>query len=145
MNKTKIVPVCLFILCFFILALTLVRIREIHRMDQKIVLAHETNKALYHLMFDLSQVREASIQDVPADGAWHDHITFMRAPQGEQEYVVQGRELLLVDNGKPSSIAENIVGLRIRRHMDSPGILEVQIRAQKDVTLLSNFRIRLRH
>jgi len=53
--------------------------------------------------------------------------------------------LLLVDNGKPSSIAENIVGLRIRRHMDSPGILEVQIRAQKDVTLLSNFRIRLRH
>jgi hypothetical protein len=145
MNKTKIIYFCLFLFLFILIGLTLLKIKHKEEYRQKVVLAQDTHKGLVHLMYDLSKAKKHSIRGVPADGQWHDRIAFYQSRQGPLEYLVDKGRLLRISNGKALLIADNIADLRIRRQEQSPDILEVQITAQKNVSLLSNFRIRLSH
>jgi hypothetical protein len=143
MKKIKIIYVCLFIPFFVLMALTILKIRHKEEFQQKVILAREMQKALGHLMVDLSLARENSIQDVPTDSLWHDRIAFFQIRQGPMEYLINDGHLLRVNNGKELLISDDIAVLLIRRQKQTPGILEVQIKARKNVSLLSNFRIRM--
>ena len=61
------------------MAFTFLKIKNKEDYHQKIVLAQEIHKVLEHLMFDLYDARENTIQDVPADGQWHNRIAFAHA------------------------------------------------------------------
>jgi hypothetical protein len=145
MNKMKIIYVCLFIFLFLLIGLTLLKIKHNEEYQQKVVLSQEIHKGLVHLMYDLTMAQKNSIHGVPADGQWHDRIAFFQTQQGPMEYLVRNNRLLRFSNGKAMLIADNIAELRIRRQQQVPDILEVQLEAQKNVTLISNFRIRLIH
>ena len=126
------------------MAVTVFKLKKRLEYQQKTVLAHEIHKVLGILMVDLSQARENTIQDVPADGQWHRRFAFVQAQQGAMEYSVREGHLFRTSNGKEALIADDIADLRIRRQKETPGILEVQIEAQKNVSLISNLKIRLR-
>jgi hypothetical protein len=143
MKKIKIIYICLFIPFFILMALAFLKIKHNEEFQQKAVLAREIHKVLGSLMFDLSQARENSIQDVPADGLWHDRIAFFQIRQGPLEYLIKEGHLLRINNGESLLIADNIADLRIRRQKQTPDILEVQIKAQKNVSLFSNFKVRV--
>ena len=96
-------------------------------------------------MVDLREARENTILDAPADGAWHSRIAFDRIGQGSLEYIVKEGRLLRLNHGQSLLIADDIATLHIRRQQSTPDILEVQIEAQKNVSLVSNLRIRIRH
>ena len=108
------------------------------------VLAQDIRKVLGSLMVDLQDARESSIQDVPADGQWHHRFAFENTRQGPLEYLIKDGHLLRINGGKTVLIADNINDMHIRRQKETPDILEVQIEAQKNVSLVSNLRIRIR-
>ena len=144
MNKTKIIIVCLFI-PFFILGFVLFsKVKSREEFRQKAVLAQEIRKVLDHLMFDLREARENTILDAPADGQWHHRIAFDGAKQGALEYIIKDGHLLRINKGETMLIADNIGDMRIRRQKETPDILEVQIEAKKNVSLISNLKIRVR-
>ena len=126
-------------------ALVCLKIKDKEDYRRKIVLAGEIHKVLERLMFDLYGAGVSSIQDVPADGEWHDRIAFAHPGQGAGEYQLQGGHLWRMSAGQASLIADHIGRLRIRRQKEDPDILEVQIEARDDVSLLSNLKIRIRH
>ena len=97
-------------------------------------------------MFDLSEAHENTILDVPADGLWHNRISFIQARQGAMKYLIKGGRLFRINNGRILMVADNISDFRIRRPKETPDVLEVQIKAQKNVSLVFNLRIKiLRH
>ena len=143
MDKIKIIIVCLVVPFFILIAFTFWEIKNEKEFRQKTVLAHELQRVLEPLMFDLREARENTI-DVPADGLWHDRISFIEGQQGVMEYLVQRGRLFRINNGKILMVADNIADLCIRRQKETPDILEVRIKAQKNVSLVSNLRIRVR-
>ncbi len=146
MNKIKIILVCLVISFLVLIALNLLKLKNNEEFRQKAVLAHEIRKVLDHLIFDLLEARENSILDVPADGLWHHRIAFVSVRQGALEYILKEGRLFRVNRGGCVLIADDIGDLLFRRQKGRPDILEVQIVAQKNVSLISNLRIRvLRH
>jgi hypothetical protein len=144
MNKLKIIYACLIIPFFILIALTFLKIKHHEEFQQKAVLAHEIRKVLEHLMVDISQAREASFGDVATDGLWHHRISFDQVQQGAVEYLIKEGHLLRINQGKTLFIADDIGDLRIRRQKETPDILEIQIEAKKNVSLISNLKIRLR-
>jgi len=144
MNKIKIVFFCMLIPFFIFLAVILLKIKSDGEFRQKTVLAVETRKVLEHLMIDLREARQNTILDLPSDGAWHHRIAFDSAKEGALEYIIKEGHLFRFNKGSELLIADNIADLRIRRQKVTPDILEVQIEAQKDVSLVSNLKIRLR-
>jgi hypothetical protein len=141
MNKIKIILVCLLIPFVISLGLVFLKMKAKGDYQQKTVLAKEIRKALDHLMPDLRQARENTLLGLPADGQWHDRVAFVQG-QGVLEYMIKGGQLFRIDHGTGLLIADDIDGLRIRRQKAAPGILEVQIKAQNSVSLISNFKIR---
>jgi hypothetical protein len=135
--------VCLLIAFFALFAFTVFKIKSIEEFQQKVVLAHELHKVLEHLTYDLIEARKNTVLDVPVDGIWHDHIAFIHARQGAMEYLIKEGGLFRVNNGKRSLIADDIADLRIRRQKETPDILEIQVKAQKNVSLTYNLRIRM--
>ena len=95
-------------------------------------------------MFDLREAQQSSILDAPADGMWHSRIAFIQNQLGALEYIIKEGHLFRVNQGKTLLIADNIASLRMRRQKETPDILEVQIEAQKNVSLISNLKIRMR-
>jgi hypothetical protein len=140
MKNIKFILISLLILCLALAILTFLKIKAKEDFQQKAVLAMETRKVLEHLMVDLREARENTILDAPADGAWHSRIG-----QGSLEYIVKEGRLLRLNHGQSLLIADDIATLHIRRQQSTPDILEVQIEAQKNVSLVSNLRIRIRH
>ena len=145
MNKIRIIFVGLLIVCFILTALILLKIKNKEDYRQKTVLAHEIHKALDYLMVDLYDARGNTIQDLPADGKWYNRIAFEGARLGALEYVLKERHLWRLNNNHALLIADDIGGLRIRRQKETPDILEVQLEAEKNVELISNFKVRIRH
>jgi len=144
MNKNKIIIVCLFVPVFAFTALSLVKIKNKHDFQQKVILARQINAVLRSLMIDLSQIKESNILDVPADGDWHDRVAFTKNGQGIFEYLIKDKYLFRNGNAQSLMIADDIGSLRIRRQEQTPYILELQIVAQNSVTLTSNLKIRVR-
>jgi len=145
MNKIKIIYVCLIIFLIVFIGLTFLKMRHQEEFKQKTVLAGEIHKGLLHLMFDLGHARKNSIQGVPADGQWYHRVVFYQTQQGFLTYLVKEGRMLRISSQKTMLIADHIDVLRLRRLKQTPDILEVQIEAQKDVSLISNLRIRLSH
>ena len=143
MNKVKTIFLWVFIPVFVLMAVTFLTIKNKREFQQKTILAQELRKVLENLMFDLSTARENTILDVPADGRWHNSITFIQGRQGTMEYLIKGNRLFRISNGRILMVADNIADLRIRRQKESVGILEVQIKAQKNVSLITNIKIRI--
>jgi len=144
MKRLKIVFVCMLVPFFVFTGIILLKIKNKEDFKQKTVLAYEVRKVLGFLMLDLREAREDSFIDLPIDGQWHKRIAFNSAHQGELEYVINDRHLFRVSNGVRKLIADDIKDLRIRRQKAAPAILEVQIEARNNVTLVSNLRIRVR-
>jgi len=144
MNKIKIILVCLLIPFLLLMGNTLWKIKNKVDFQQKVLLAQETRKVLDHLMFDLREAQQSSILDAPADGMWHSRIAFIQNQLGALEYIIKEGHLFRVNQGKTLLIADNIASLRMRRQKETPDILEVQIEAQKNVSLISNLKIRMR-
>ena len=94
-------------------------------------------------MFDLRKRVKILSWMLPADGLWHNRIAFDQAQQGPLEYIIKDGHLLRINDGKTLLIADNISDLRIRRQKTTPDILEVQIEAQNNVSLVSNLKIRI--
>ena len=134
------------LICFviFLSSLIFFKLKKYEEIKQKIVLAHEVHKVLGFLVFDLRDARESTIRDVPADGQWHHRLAFDSLQNGQLEYLITAGHLFRINRGQRSLIADNICELRIRRQTQTPDILEVQIKAQKNVILLSNLKIRMR-
>ena len=145
MNKIKIIFIGLLIGCFVLAALISLKIQNKEDYRQKTVLAQEIRKALDHLMTDLYDARENTIQGVPADGKWYNRIAFEHVRLGALEYVLRGGHLWCLNKDKAVLIADDIGALRIRRQKETPDILEVQIEARNNVALVSNFKVRIRH
>ena len=98
---------------------------------------------LNQLMLDIYQARKGSFESVPADGWWHNRVAFDLAQQGKMEYTVKDGRLLRIKDGRILSVADNISYLRIRRQKETPGLLELQIEAKKDVILQTYLKIRI--
>jgi hypothetical protein len=145
MNKFKIIYVSLFILFFVLIVSVFFKIKKQEEFRQKIVLAHEIRKVLDHLMSDMYQARQGSFEGLPADGLWHKRIAFIETGQGALEYLIKEGHLLRISKGSVLVIADDIADICLRRHVNSPDILEVRIKAQKNVSLTSNLRIRILH
>ena len=143
MKRIKIIIICLLVPFFILSTYTFFKIKNKEESRQKDVLAVEMRKVLEYMLFDLHDARENAILDVPADGVWHDRITFERGDLGTWEYLIKARRLLRINNGKILMIADNMVDMHIRRQKETPDILEVQIEAKKKVSLKSNLRIRI--
>ena len=141
MNKIKTIIVCSLII---LIILTLWEKKEREDFKQRALLALEIQKAVEFLIVDLPQAQENSIKDVPADGIWYHHIAFDLASQGVFEYLIKDGSLFRINKGKLLLIADNIGDLRIRRYKNVPNILEIQIEAHKNVSLISNLRLRIR-
>jgi len=144
MNKVKTILLYVLIPLVVLMGVTFLTIKNKKEFQQKTVLAQELRKVLENLMFDLSAARENTIMDVPADGRWHNRITFIQGRQGTMEYLIKGNRLFRISNGRILMVADNIADFRIRRQKEIAGILEVQIKAQKNVSLISNIKIRIR-
>jgi len=144
MNKIKIIIVCLLVPVLVLMAAAFMKFRSKEQFQQKTLLAQEIRKVLDRLMFDLREARENTIQDVPADGEWHHRFAFDRSGQGALEYTINEGHLYRMNQGEKLLIADHIADLRMRRQKSSPDVLEVQIEAQNDVTLISNLKIRIR-
>ena len=144
MKKLKIVFVCMLIPFFVVTGIILLKIKNKDEFRQKTALAYEIRKVLGYLMFDLSEAQENSFIDLPPDGQWHKRIAVNGAQQGDLEYLIKDGHLFRVSKGVRSLIADNIGDLRIRRQKDTPDIVEVQIEARMNVSLISNLRIRTR-
>ncbi|MBF0503709.1 MAG: hypothetical protein HQL14_01275 [Candidatus Omnitrophica bacterium] len=145
MNKIKIICAFLLIGLLALMIVIFFKVKNKEDYHQKVILAHEIRKALDHLMFDLREAREDTIQDVPADGRWHGRIAFEHTGQGALEYELKNEHLWRLNKGQAVLIADHIGGLFIRRQSQAPDILEVQIKAQNGVLLVSNFKVRIRH
>jgi hypothetical protein len=145
MNKMRIIFICLFIGIFVLIVYPFLKVKNKEVYRQKIVLAQEIRKSLDHLMPDLYTVSADAIKDVPADGQWYDQITFEDARQGVVVYKLRAGHLWRLIQGHDLLIARDIGALRVRRQKETPDILEVQIEAKNNVTLVSNVRIRIRH
>ena len=143
MDKIKIVSVFLLIPFFVLIVFTLLKVKDKEEYQQKIVLAQDTHKVLGRLMIDLRDARENTIQEVPADGQWHGRFAFENTQQGSLEYIIKDGHLLRISSGKALLIADNIGDLRIRRQKETPDILEIQLQAQNDTSLISNLKIRI--
>ncbi len=72
-------------------------------------------------------------------------LHFTKPSRGFWTYLVKEGRMLRISGQKAVLIAEHIDVLRIRRQKETPDILEVQIEAQKNVSLISNLRIRISH
>ena len=145
MNKIKILYVGLLIGLCVVMVFAFLKIKHKEDYLRKTILAQEIHKVLEHLMFDLYDVRENTIQDVPADGQWHSRIVFAHAGEKAGEYLLQGGHLWRLQNGRASLIADHIAALNVRRQQETPDVLEVQIEARNSVSLLSNLKIKIRH
>jgi len=143
MKKIKIIAVCLFILSLVLITISFLKINDKETSKQKTLLAQDTRKVLSSLMFDLSQARENTILDVPADGMWHNRVAFGTQKQGVLEYFIKEKHLFRANHGKTILIADHISKIFLRRQIKVPGILEVRIEARSDVSLVSNLRIRM--
>ena len=144
MDKVKTILLYVLIPILVLMGVTYLTIKNKKEFQQKTVLAQELRKVLENLMLDLSAARENTIIDVPADGRWHNRITFIQGRQGTMEYLIKGNRLFRISNGRILMVADNIADFRIRRQKEIAGILEVQIKAQKNVSLISNIKIRIR-
>ena len=145
MNKIKILYVGLLIGICVLTVSTFLKIKNIEDYRRKTILAQEIHKVLEQLMFDLYDARESTIQDVPADGQWHSHIAFAHAGGQVGEYQLRGEHLWRLHNGQALLIADHIGALRLRRQKETPDVLEVQIEARNNVSLLSHLKIKIRH
>jgi len=146
MNKIKILSVCLSIGLCVAAACVFFKIKSKDDYRQKTILAQEIHKVLEHLMFDLYDVGESTIQNVPADGQWHTRIAFAHPGRDAGvEYQLRAGHLWRLNNGNALLIADHIGAWRIRRQKATPDILEVQIEARDNVSLLSNLKIKVRH
>ncbi len=142
MNNKRIISICLLIAAA-LLFLNYVKNKSDYR--QKMVLAHEMHNVLNHLMVDLYNARKDSIKDVPADGRWYDKIAFEDFRHGALQYTLSAEHLWRVSAGQRVLIADHISHLRIRHKPQTPDIWEVQIEAKQNVSLVSNFKIRIAH
>jgi len=144
MNKIKLIVIVLLIPIFILIAFTFLRIKRREDFHQKTILAYEIRKVLDYLMVDLSQAKESSMLDLPADGQWHNRIAFSEAGQGSLEYFLKDGILYRDNKGQELLIADHIAKLRIRHQQETPDIIEVQINAQSNVSMISNFKVRIR-
>ena len=144
MNNMKIIYFCLFAFLIVLIGLTLLKIKHQGEFQQKTVLAKETHQGLVKLMYDLSKAHKNTIRGVKPDGQWHHRIAFYQTGQGLVTYLLKDGRLLRLNANKNLLIAYSIADLSFRRQPQAPDILEVRIVAQKDVSLISNFKIRLR-
>ena len=114
--------------------------------NAQMVLARETRKAMDAMMGDLREAKSASITGVPADGKWHHAVAFDKGTEGVVHYELTpaGHELRRIAPGFDRTVAVHIAGLNIRRQPGVLDVLEVQLQAQNQGTLISNFKIRTR-
>jgi len=143
MNKIRILIIGL-IFCFSgAVILFFFNQRSRDELRQKVILAREIHGVLENLLFDFTEARESSIQGVPDDGLWHHRIDFDQIQLGPMEYMLKAGRLFRINDGRILMIADNMVDLRLRRQRQSPDILEVQLKAKKNVTLTINLKVRL--
>ena len=142
MFKIKIILLFLLVPIFILCAMVFWKAKEKQDYNQRVVLAQEIHGAMNHLMFDLRSARQGSVQEVLADGQWHDRIAFADA-HGPVEYFLKDGHLDRRSAGKTMSIADHIAFLHMRRPSADPAVLEVQIQARDRLSLTSNFKIRM--
>ncbi len=108
-------------------------------------LQQELRKAMDGMIYDLRQAGQASISDVPADGAWYSTINF-KVPDGVSggsltwnndaiQFVLAGpssERLHRIQGGDTKILALNVQSLGFRRQAAAPNLLEVSLQGQKD-------------
>jgi hypothetical protein len=118
MIKSKILLILLTIALVVLATFTFKTIRATQELRQRAVLTREIRDVLKGLMPDLQKATASTI-NVPADGNWHPGVGFNKA-RGALQHAV-----------------------RYRRLPNAPDILEVQIEARKDTSLVLNLRTRI--
>ncbi|MFH1045695.1 MAG: prepilin-type N-terminal cleavage/methylation domain-containing protein [Candidatus Omnitrophota bacterium] len=129
-----------------------------------IELTQDFRWAMDWLMDDLRQAGSGSITNVPPDGNWRTAINFF-IPSGESGgYVtwdftpivyslggINNTQLLRTHGNEQRTLANSVVTFQVRRSASSPGMVEVQMQAQKRAVsyhLVSdaiNFQLKLRN
>ncbi|MCA9407412.1 MAG: prepilin-type N-terminal cleavage/methylation domain-containing protein [Candidatus Omnitrophica bacterium] len=113
----------------------------------KVELHQELRKAMEWMIYDLRQAGQASITNVPSDGAWYTTITFKSASgvtagtidwdANSTQFVRGGTgnaQLQRIRNGVTKVLALDLSSLQFRRQAGSPNVLEVALAAQKSTT-----------
>jgi hypothetical protein len=108
-NRLNFTSICLYVV--LILAMLAVLKFKYNRE------ARQTQKAVGQIMFNFRQGRDNVLQDVPADGLWHDC----------SKWPVSG----------------DVSCVRVRRQKENPDILEAQLVDQKHVSSLYNIKVRI--
>ncbi len=117
-----------------------------YQYSSQLGLAKELKKAMQAMMVDLSQAKAKSITGVPADGQWHPSIAFENVKSEGVQYVLGGpkrNELSRLSNGSSNRVAEHIGTLHMRRQSADTSMIEVRLQAQNNMSLASNFKIRM--
>lgn len=112
----------------------------------QVALAKELHKAMGAMMTDLRQGRAGSVKGVPADGKWHHEIAFSTIKEGAIEYRLSGEsgsDLNRTSAGVSQTIAAHIGTLNLRRQAADNSLMEVQLQARNNLSLTSNFKIRM--
>ena len=145
-TKSKVL-VALLLACFVLLGGWLAyRTISANNHRSRLMLAQEIHKALSMMMGDLNNVKASSIQGVPADGKWYHAIGFNSRSANVINYRLNGQgndELKRTSDLKTEIIANRLNELNFRRMPGDNLLLEVQIQAKNNLTLTSNFKIRL--
>jgi len=133
--------ICIFVPLAALLGFILFKMNKIQRAEEKVVMAHEIQKAQQQLMMDLMTVPLSSLE-FPADGQWYDHIKAGRGPQSFA-YVIKDGHLWRIAPQATQEIADYMQDLRIRRKSTSSDIVEVQIQAQDGIPMFSYLKLRM--
>ncbi len=100
------------------------RVHQDQEFRQRVLKSWEAKKVPEQLMMAFSQGRENAHRDVPADGLWHHHAF--------SDPLI--RKVL---------IGSRITDLRLRRFRQSPGLLDIQVVAVKNIAVVLNLRVRI--
>lgn len=112
----------------------------------QVILAKELRKAMDAMMWDLRQAKAMTVKGVPADGQWRHEIIFDTVRDEGISYLLNGPagdQLKRAHQETRRLIASHMGELNIRRQAESPSVLEVQIKARNETSLMSNFKIRM--
>ncbi len=140
MNKSIVFVVLLAILG------TVLYVKFLNKPGSQMVLAQETRKAMDAMMGDFREARSTTIVGVPADGKWHHDVAFNKG-EGEvvrYQVVAATHELQRSEGNNQHTVASHMSVLNVRRQPGVLDVLEVQLQAENQSTLVSNFKIRTR-
>ena len=143
LSKSKVLIVAIFVLFLIVGVWICRRTIMMNENHSKIVLVKELHKAVSMMMADLRSAKASSISDVPTDGQWYHAVTFSTSQEGPINYNIEGDKIKRLYKKESYLVASRIGGLNLRRAPGQDSMLEVQIQAKDNLSLTTNFKVRL--